>query len=240
MNNFEKIFALYEKELKIPLSVECDKCDAKHKKPLLPWQIGDNYPSKQGGIFIAGKPHRGKEGEPKNSIKRNNKILDGRIRGKKLFYESNWAYWSYTKDILNSIYETTENSWNNIAFSNIIKCSSTSGYDKTSRKCAEQCITKNQVIFEEIKLLKPKKIIFYTWSLHRDLFDKVPFAQNGAIKEHTDKKHRKKCGKKQLGWWDRSMMATWGGDVDFLITGHPQFMKKAEYIAMVSQWLKKA
>ena len=232
--NYKKIINLYENELCIPNNEICNNCDSQLKQPLLPWQIGDKYFTKNGGIFIAGKPHRGTPGTLRDS-----NIMDGRKRGKELFFEKNWAYWSYTKEILNNLFESNEESWEHITFSNIVKCTSTDSSDKTSEQCAKQCIVENKVIFKEIELLKPRKILFFTWSMHRHLLKDIPIAKDGTIIEHTDSSFQKKCGAKKLGWWERSFVSKWDSHIDFLIIGHPERMKKSDYVNLVTEWLKK-
>lgn len=242
MGYFYELINIYENQLNIPHNGKCSNCDAKYKKPLLPWQIGAKYYTEKGGVFIAGKPHRGdlKAETTKGIIVKASGVIDGRRLGERLFFkEKKWPYWSYTREVLNSIYGTSEESWEHITFTNIVKCSSTDAGDKTSRLCAKQCIIENNVIFKEIELLKPKKILFFTWSMHRDLLYEIPFAKEGTIIEHTSNDYRRKCGAKQLGWWDRTLIANWGSKVDFLVLGHPERMKKVEYVAMVSEWLKK-
>ena len=160
MDYFDKLIDIYENQLNIPKNEKCKSCDSEYKQPFLPWQIGRNYFTEKGGVFVAGKPHRNTPGTVRESG-----IIDGRKVGKKLFFKESWPYWNYTKEALNSIYGTSEESWEHITFSNIVKCSSTDAGDKTSRVCAKQCITENKVIFKEIELLRPRKIIFFTWSM---------------------------------------------------------------------------
>ena len=234
MDYFDKLINLYEKQLNIPQNKACCDCDSKYKQPLLPWQIGEKYLTEEGGIFVAGKPHRRIPGTVRTSG-----VIDGREVGKNLFFDAHWPYWNYTKEALNSIYRTSEESWDHIAFSNIVKCSSTDTGDKTTWLCANQCIIENKVIFKEIELLRPRKILFFTWSMHRNMLEDIPFANTGTTIEHTNSEYKIKCGAKQLGWWDRTLTANWGSKVDFLILGHPERMKKDEYIRMISNWLKK-
>ena len=234
MEYFDKLIRIYEDQLNIPRNAVCGNCDSEYKQPLLPWQIGKKYFTGKGGVFVAGKPHRGTPG-----IVRPSGVIDGRKVGERLFFNESWPYWNYTKEALNSIYGTSKESWAHITFSNIVKCSSTDTQDKTSWLCAKQCVAENGVVFKEIELLQPRKILFFTWSMHRSLLEKVPFARSGTVVEHTSSEHKRECGAKKLGWWDRTLVANWGSRVDYLVLGHPERMKKTEYVAMVSEWLKK-
>lgn len=232
MSKFDKLINLYEKKLNIPNNKYCEKCDSFYKEPLLPWVIGEKYYNDENKIFIAGKPHRGSFGNIRES-----NVIDARVKGEELFFNEKWPYWNYTKEILNSIYLSPKESWEHIVFSNVVKCSSTDTRDLTTLNCANQCIKNNKVIILEIELLRPKIIIFYTWSMYRVLFEEIPFAQKETIQEITNRDHRIKCGAKKLGWWDRTFISTWGEKIHFLILGHPERMKKDEYIKLVSDWL---
>ncbi len=101
---------------------------------------------------------------------------------------------------------------------------------------AESCIKKLGVIFTEIEVLKPKNIIFYTYSLYPELLIELPFAV--SINEVTDKNYKVKCGKKDLGWWVRLVKTRWKDEIKILITGHPERMKKDEFISLIVNWIK--
>ncbi|HFD86340.1 MAG TPA: hypothetical protein ENJ35_01540 [Gammaproteobacteria bacterium] len=205
---FDQVIDIYEDELNIPNNQYCQQCDSAYKQPLLPWVIGKQYFTKEGGVFFGGKPHRS---TPMNSSVRSSGIIDARGRGRELFSESKWPYWSYTKAILERRYGSSELGYEHIAFSNVVKCTSTRGTDKTSLGCATQCIKNNGVIFEEIRLLRPRKIVFYTWSMHRGLFKEIPFSKEGSVVEHTDGRFKKLCGAKRLGWGGTAASKQHGG-----------------------------
>ncbi len=241
---FNQIIQLYEDQLHIPSTNHCRECDT-YKHPLLPWQIGDQYSSSNRRILIAGKPHREEKGKTSGFLRLSG-VLDGRVLGENLFFDKlpppgskNWHYWSYTREILEHIYGSPDTGWKDIAFTNIVKCSSSDKGDQTSRGCAKRCIRKNKVIFKEIEILKPRKIVFYTWTMHRDLLDEIPCAKQGSVVEHTDREYTWQCGQMDLGWWDRSFESIWGDPVDFLIVMHPERKKKDEYIKMLVDWLQR-
>ena len=76
MDYFDKLINIYENQLNIPQNEACNNCDSEYKQPLLPWQIGKKYFTEKGGIFIAGKPHRGTPGTVRPSG-----VIDGREVG---------------------------------------------------------------------------------------------------------------------------------------------------------------
>lgn len=232
---FNKIISIYE-DLNIPHNLTCENCDAIYKKPLLPWHIGTKYDSDKGRILFVGKPHRSER--PNGSILLESNIVDARNRAKELFFNTSWHYWSYPREIVKKLYGSAEEGWDYISYTNLVKCTSTNGVDKTSKNCTINCVINNKVIIEEIKILKPKKIIFFTWSLHRTLLLDLDFVDQDSLVEHTDINYKKKCGKKNLGWWNRTFMTKWGETIDILVINHPERMKKDEYTDMVYNWLK--
>jgi len=75
---------------------------------------------------------------------------------------------------------------------------------------ANLCIRDLKVIFHEIKRLEPKTVIFYTFSLYKELLRDIP-QEIGALSCNaiTSESHTVTCGKKLLGWWERQMTTSW-------------------------------
>jgi len=237
MKNYTiKLFKkLFEEKLNLLNNEICKKCDAIFKYPLLPWIVGDNYFKSKEKILFVGKPHRGVPGEKFPSG-----ILDPTKPHLNWLMDCSWPFWSYTKEILISLYGDND-PWSYCSLTNIIKCTNVGGEgnpsnDATTYKMAESCIKKLGVIFEEIEVLKPKHIIFYTYSLYPELLIELPFAI--SINEITDKNYKVKCGKKYLGWWVRLVKTRWNDEIKILVTGHPERMKKDEFISLIVNWIK--
>ena len=232
---FGQLKNLYENELKIPHNDICKSCDAKVKHPLLPWVVGSKYFSTKEKILFVGKPHRGIPGEKlASSIIDPQKMFESKLKDK------SWAYWSYTKKILSKIY--SKNEWDYCAFTNIIKCtnvdsSKDKSIDTTSRTMAEFCIEKLGVIHKEIEILKPNHIVFYTKNLYPEYIEELPFGKD--VKEITSKSNKVKCGKKDLAWWERTVSTKWNNKVKIIVIGHPERMKKDDYVSLVVNWVKK-
>jgi hypothetical protein len=217
----------------------CLDCNPKIKNPLLPWHIGDSFFDNEFRILFVGKPHRGTPGK---IIK--NKYLDPDGISEELFFEKNkWAFWAYTREISKRIFGSEKEGWNNISITNLVKCTNTNGKgsstDKTTLNMAQNCIDDNSVIFKEIRILKPKTIIFYTWSMFRKLLKNFP-KDFTLISEEKTINNREVCGKKKIGWWERTYHVPWSEELRVLIISHPERKKKIEYINKVSNWIKQS
>jgi hypothetical protein len=226
--------AVFEGELSLLSNKTCKQCDAILKYPILPWIVGDNFLKSKEKILFVGKPHRGTPGEKLPSG-----ILDPRAPHLNWLMNCSWPYWSYTKEILSKLYDTAD-PWDYCSFTNIIKCTNVGGEgsptnDETTYNMAKCCIKDLGVIFKEIEILKPQHIIFYTYSLYPEFLVNLPFSD--SIKEITNQNHKAKCGKKYLGWWSRVVKTTWSDDVKILVTGHPERMKKDDFVSLIINWI---
>ncbi|MCK8828458.1 hypothetical protein MWH25_12040 [Natroniella acetigena] len=232
----EEIINLYEEKLKLLDNNYCSNCNPQIKYPLLPWHVGKDFLKNEFRIMFIGKPHRGKPGKITNG-----KYIDSQNLSKKLFFEKNkWAYWAYTRKIATSIFNSKIKAWNNIAITNLIKCTNTcsdgNSNDKTTFNMAQNCVENNATIFEEIQMIKPFIVVFYTWNLYRNILKDLPDYFN-LIEEKTSINNRIKCGNKNIGWWDRVYKVPWTSQLKFLVVSHPGRKKKEEYTKLISNWI---
>lgn len=229
---FEK---LYVSSLKLGVNPSCRACDARLKYPLFPWVVGSKYQDSNEKILFVGKPHRGIPG-----VRLSSGMLDPRDQVEEL-KDYSWAYWSYTKGIISNVYGD-DDPWDYVAFTNLIKCTNViddgSSGDKTTYAMAEKCIEVLGVIFNEIKLLKPRTVIFYTYSLYRQFLYDLPESINSNCNTIHSEDHRVKCGAKYLPWWERRIRTPWSEDMRFLVTGHPERMKRDHFIDLITNWIK--
>ncbi len=235
-NHTVEIFKnIFEDELSLLNNEICKKCDALIKHPVMPWIVGDNYSKSEERVLFVGKPHRGTPGEKLSSG-----ILDPRAPHLNWLMDSSWPYWSYTREILVSLYGA-EDPWDYCSFTNIIKCTNVGGEgnptnDVSTYPMAECCVKELGVIFKEIEVLKPLHIIFFTYSMYPELLVNLPFTNSTT--EVTNQSHKVKCGEKNLGWWSRIAQTAWSDHVKILVTGHPQMMKKGHYVSLITNWIK--
>lgn len=223
MNQYERqVFELYE-NLNIGKSSACAECKKQNADLTMPvsiWQVGDAYYESSYKVLFVGKAARGTTGTKCGSF------LDATETADKLYHSVGWAYWSYTKAIAEALYP--ENAWEKIAFTNMVKCNNSETVDTATSSMKEHCIP---ILKEEIKLLQPKNIIFYTNSSYDNqiekLFDKITdsVSQEVAI------------GKKRMNVW-RFKGVIEGCRCRVIRIGHPERMKKMDYVKFVTDFLK--
>jgi hypothetical protein len=168
----------------------------------------------------------------------NGLFIDSTKLGDQLLTTSKWPYWSYTRKIIENLYGNIETGKENVAFSNLIKCNSSMKTDRTENLTKKYCIEELKVIWREIEVLKPKKIIFYThWDYDSFIAD---FRPTDNFKDIENRKHTTKIGAKNMPFWNRVFYDNNGAILmEFLRIGHPERKKKAEFVDKVTNWIEK-
>ena len=220
----ENLFKMYD-DIYIGSSSVCKECQEKTTNLSLPvsfWFVGSYYEHENGRVLFVGKNARGKPGEKRNNY------YDCRNVAKELWNKS-WAYWSYIRNITEEMYG--ENGADYIAYTNIIKCNNSSSTDNTSELVKDNCIRKMQVLWREIELLKPKRIIFLTSSGYdyyiKGIFNNVVDIENKKIQ----------IGAKKMPWWEFSAYID-NDNIKVLRVGHPERKKKVDYVNAIANWIK--
>ena len=236
-NHSLQIFApLFEQRLALLNNPTCQSCNAnpKFKHPLIPWILGSDFHKTRERIIFVGKPHRGIPGKIRESG-----IIDPTegIFSPGGLWDFHWPYWSYTREIVESIYGS--NAAKSICLSNLIKCTNTCGSDATTREMAVGCVKDLGVVWREIEAIKARTVVFYTYGLYRDLLRDVPCALPGSVHEITSYDYSVPVRNKMLGWWERSCDTVWWRNLRLLVVGHPERMGRSEYVRLLSSWLKK-
>ncbi|MEB2283044.1 MAG: hypothetical protein OZ922_00030 [Myxococcales bacterium] len=238
MNNSTRtIFKLFfERDLHLLKNSICEQCDAQIRHPLLPWLVGEKFSESAERILFVGKPHRGTPGEILPSG-----MLDPTDMVANKLWDISWPYWSYTREIAKNLYG--DNAPDFIAFTNLIKCTNvgaddgeSTSTDKTTRRMAECCVLKLGVIWKEIERLEARTIIFYTYGLFREMLQDIPVARKETIRETT--RPGLHCGRKPLGWWERSCETAWTDNFRVLVVGHPERMHRAEFVKLITNWIR--
>jgi hypothetical protein len=237
-DDYEELYRLFEKELQLLRNPTCLSCDAVIRHPLLPWHVGQHYWTSTERLLLVGKPHRGTPG-----VIRESGIIDPRVEAQKYFLRKDMAYWSYSRAIAVRIYGDPTNAWDNIAMTNLVKCTNVDypgpTADSTTFVMASRCILDLRVIVREIQLLKPRHIVFYTYSFFSSFLRDLRFESGATWRDITSREHRVECGGKRLGWWERSCSTSWCENLRVLVVGHPERKLKREYVELVGTWVEK-
>ena len=216
-----------------PCCVECRKEETGLSNALTPWIVCKEACSSSSVLFV-GKVARGDcLGEEIAPM-----LEDVVPFGTDFIKESSWAYWAYTRSIVEAVYGDIETGLKHISFSNMIKCNNKSVPDTSSYNSKVKCIRVNRFIWKEIEVLKPRVAIFYTNTDYDDFMDEFTPSYATSRKDHSDKTKLIQVGEKKMPWWDRSFFDAQGNEVfRFLRVGHPERKKKDVYVKQISKWI---
>ena len=223
----------------------CKKCRERCKMqnvqiglPVGIWQYGENFESKENNklMFIGKTAVTEKKDDIQDNIERYKQYASAAD----LLYNDNYsAYWHYVKEIVDKV--CGNNGWENIAFSNLIKCNNNSVNDTTLNTMIECCCRENMIILREIVLIKPKYVIFmvgdYYFNHIKDMLE------NGRQKYLIKQYDIISCGKVSVG---RKVMPYYKFNITYiddsiahcLLVGHPQYKNKYDYVEKVVSFIK--
>ena len=157
---------------------------------------------------------------------------------RKTLWNKSWAYWRYTREISEKVFGN--DSIENIAFSNLIKCndrkSGSNSFDNANKDIKDNCLREERVAFEEVRIIKPNIIVLYTNTYYDEyitgdncLFDSFEFISSTT----------KNVGKRKMPWMEGIGHISGLEDIRVLRVGHPQCKKKIAFVDLVSIWIKK-
>ena len=221
-----KILELY-KGIELGSSDICKNCKSNCNglsSPVGCWCVGIHFFEHEKRILFVGKNARGNGCEKGETFQNSFEITRDTL------WKKNWPYWSYTRAITETLFG--ENSPEHIAFTNIVKCNNSSDFDTTSDFVKEHCIKQLKVLSNEIEIIKPTHIIFYTsWNYDNyigNVFDEF------AIKINA----QKQIGRKKMPWLEANASIK---QMNFKVLriGHPQYKKKEDFVNYVADWVNK-
>lgn len=147
----------------------------------------------------------------------------------------NSPYWGYIRSITEKLYGNIRVGIENIACTNIIKCNTTGEKDdysdNTAKDIIQNCISFG--IFEkEIKIMRPKHIIFLTGTAYDDAIKNFKF---GCSKVIDGGKTRLDGGK--IVKWTRKLYHNGKLKYFILRTSHPQGKNKEAFTSNIIDWI---
>lgn len=217
----------------------CQKCRADNPEisnALGPWLSCDksNYGN---GIAFVGKIARGDDMGHfiADSLK------DINAAGNELIRENHWAYWSYTRSILECVFGSLERALPFTSFTNLIKCNNSTTEDTSSASQVEYCVLKNRFALKELEIVMPRVIIFYTGTAYDQFIKDIKPKTAASFVDESDEDARIIIGQKTLPWWTRKYYCADGSLLTcYLRVGHPERMKKDEYVENVAAWIQQS
>lgn len=249
------VFKVYEK-LNLDENEICKKCKSENKgigKSVGIWQYGEEFENSEYKVLFVGKTAVTNE---KDDTIFSSRKTDGKFdenhdsyfdsekryetyanNANDLFNENYSAYWSYVKAIANELYENE--AWEKIAFSNIIKCNirneNEAPHDSTTESMKKYCALDNKVLINEIKEIKPNNIIFMVGNSYKEIVRKT-FENLGGFE--TIIEHEIKIGAKKMPYWEFKIKIDKNNTIKCLLVGHPERLKKDEYVNKIVEFIK--
>ena len=228
----EKLLAMYER-IGMGHCRTCSICRANVENlspPVTAWGIGNNFNNEHKKILFVGKNARG-------YYDRHEKFCVAFDDGRWLWEPKNWretwgtssAYWTYTREITGKIFG--DDSFEHIAFTNLVKCNNSPDKDTTTDLVKRNCIGNLKIFSKEVKIIRPTHIIFYT-SWYYDEYIPHAFETFQTLNDA-----RKKIGAKYVPW-DNVEATIEGLKLCVLVTGHPERLKKDEFTNAICSWVK--
>lgn len=230
----EIIFEMY-KNISVGKNEICKACnkDEALEKPLSIYFIGENFLSSNDTILFVGKTAVGGEGIG-DFI--DDTFTDATNFGKLSLdleeeYATRRAFYSYTNEIVKRYYGSYDEGSKFVALTNIVKCNNTSTNDETTYSVKQHCIDKLGVIWKEVEILKPKRIIFYTGRHYDDFIENFRPTNFFSFADIADDETN--C------WWHRKFTDKDGGTIcELLRIFHPMLQGKENYVTKVVSWLQ--
>lgn len=221
----EKLLAMYER-IGMGNCRTCSICRDNVENlspPVTAWGVGNNFTNEHKKILFVGKNARGYFSKPLNG--KFHEVFDD----SRQLWQNSWPYWSYTREITGKIFG--DDSFEHIAFTNLVKCNNSPDKDTTPDLIKRNCIRDLKVFSEEVKIIRPTHIIFYT-SRYYDAY--IPHAFDTF--EHLSE-DRKKIGAKYVPW-DNVEATIDDLKIRVLVTGHPERLKKDDFTNAICSWIK--
>ena len=221
-----KRLSVYHDASTSPICVACkNSCDQNGleiKGPISTWCVGKNFYENPYRVLFIGKVARGTPGSEETHCYNNFTASRDDL------WHARWSqYWSYTRLICQNVFGN--DSIENIAFTNMVKCNVSSTTDQNTREMKDFCITQLEIIKEEIKIIKPAKIVFYTERNYdgyiRNLFGDFTVEVDGQCQ----------IGQKNMPWLEAASKAD---GIRILRVGHPERLKEVDFTDKISAWIK--
>jgi hypothetical protein len=236
----EAIFEMY-KRISVGKNDICKECNPNGllEIPLSIYYVGKEFHSSDDTILFVGKTAVGGEGIGvvvddtfTDATKFGEESLDLREE-----MSTRRAFYTYTNEIIKRYYGSYERGKQFVALTNIVKCNNGSTKDETTNEIKEHCCEQLKVIWNEVEILNPRRIIFYTGRWYDDWIDSYLPIGCFADKKNNIEDDEKNC------WWHKQFCKEGRVILDILRTYHPDYMWRKggnageEYISKVVAWL---
>jgi hypothetical protein len=244
--SFDKIMHMYQ-TLDLGNNQVCQECRKQNQEvgfspPVSIWHIGDKYHDDRHRVLFVGKNARGTL-DAKSPL---SEVIDARGYALEQF-NNGPAIFRYVQAICARLAQGDSEGLRTIAFTNLIKCNNAMGHegrnsDGSTKDCTTEmmktnCLTRLQVFWKEVEILKPRHIVIFSHDQYDDYLDSAP-AFELQLQAHG-RAHRRKNGAKKILWWERLGILK-ARPVCILRTSHPERQKKESFVDKVAGWIMRS
>ena len=244
MNKYEtEIIEMYRKNSQFYKNCQsvCSSKGLPQSGPLSFFNIGDSFGKKDDKykvVFVGKNHYYVKEDADELDCYPRSIFRDCRADGADMFRERRKGYWDGLRKITDLLYpdekDNPEKILDYIVITNLTKCSTSSGSeDTTPDDLTDNCA---KILEEEIKILKPKHLVFFTGRYYIDYVKKMGFNYNCSPENRSEQENTKKIGRQKVFWWEREFSDN-TGKMFLLNTRHPAIAPKG-FATAVSNWIK--
>jgi hypothetical protein len=157
-----------------------------------------------------------------------------------LYFKGKSQVFIMTRKIMKEVFEDIELGYKNTIITNMVKCNNGSIRDTCSSRMKDNCINKNGIIWKEIELFKPTKVIFYTNYDYDIYIDKYRPPNYFKHIDLHDKTNKIRIGNINMPYWDRMFYDKSNNNlISFLRVGHPQGKNAIDFVKNISEWIIK-
>lgn len=225
----------------------CHNCKIQNEKlnnPVGMWCVGKNWKKNKIKILFVGKNAVGDGNDDIESSFSDPEVMKIDEKGNR-FFSCKFAFWDYTREISKRIFG--DESCENIAVTNMVKCNDASSTkvfkDTTIKEAKDYCIDELKVIREEIKIIEPTHIVFYTnTDYDYYIFDKkslFDFIEKKDFSGYVSSQPFKvKVGSMPM-WYREAEAKIENNNINVLRLGHPQCKTKEDFVNLVVNWINK-
>ena len=251
----KRIFSMYRNVVRQKCCLECrrglnvriENCG----HPVSFYVVGDKFRYEKYRVVFVGKTAW--TNWERNPVDEESGFIDARIGTKDELFMPPWsttAFWQCIKEICWKLWGICDpgDMWRRIMITNIVKCTVVKGVPD---KMKEYCILKCRFLENEVKIVKPTHIIFFTcdnrdYYARRCIFDyyieKLDFGYDYS-EDITDRDHKDKDIR--TGWWHRIFIEDRRIRMHMLRVWHPrEYQKrkietKEKFAEKIADWIKK-
>jgi len=222
----------------------CEKKGLQLHGPLSFFHIGEKFENDQYKVVFVGKTHWYNKSDVEKLQFLCYKFRDCRDDGARYLLTRYSMFWGCIQDIVMQLYPNEENDadriLSHISVTNLTKCNTSENYqDTTPYYLTDNCI---ELFEQEIRSLRPKRIIFFTGKGYDSYIDKLNFGYSiRDVTKRTDKReitNRKGIKNKYVWWWHRELIENNEVKMNYLRTRHPQGAPK-EFINEIVKWINR-